>query len=100
MAPLIFHAASDGGRPADESTIRQLLASAVTDPNVEIGDEAYSLLEQWKFQRSAQSGRCLEIIPQLRRSAVWDYSEVEGHSITSPLGMTTTCIPPAPAAQN
>jgi len=99
MEPIIFRAASDGGS-ADDSAIRQLLASAMADPNVEIGDQAYSLLEQWKFQRSAQAGHCLEIISQLRRSAVWDYSEVEGHSIRSPIGMTTTCIPPTPAAQN
>ncbi|MFL6437899.1 MAG: hypothetical protein ACJ71Q_09990 [Terriglobales bacterium] len=79
------------------SALRDLLTSAISDPNVVIGDRAFDSLQEWDFYRNVGPGHCLEVIPELRRSAVWDYNEVNGRSIRSPLGSSMSCLQPVPA---
>jgi hypothetical protein len=81
-------------------TLQELLASAIADPNVSIGDKAYGYLATWNFLRTAQPGHCLEVVAPMRKSAIWSYDESKDVQIGTPIGVSTTCIPPDPNAQN
>lgn len=69
-------------------TLHALLSAEMSDPNPVIGDQAFSFLTQWK---SLDPGQCLEIIPELRKTAVWDFAEVKGRTVNSPLTSSMTC---------
>jgi hypothetical protein len=95
---------SDGLPMLPDSVIRQLLSSAIDDPNLYIGDEAFDRREMFDFDRDAKPGACIQIVPALRKSAHWrpgqhDYSGrnelLPGHF---PLSSSTSCIP-APKPQ-
>jgi hypothetical protein len=75
------------------AAVRELLVSAISDPNVWIGDEAYKQLAMFDFYQSARRGDCIEIVPSVRRFARWTSREAKGVSIGSPLGGCFACIP-------
>jgi hypothetical protein len=94
---------SDGMPILPDSVIRRLLSSAIDDPNIYIGDQAFERREMFDFQRTGKSGECIQIVPALRKSAHWragehDYSGKHellpvGFALTS----TTSCIAPSPS---
>ena len=88
------------GSSALNSTFRELLASAMADPNVSIADRAYSELAIWDFYRTTGPGHCLEIVAPLRETAVWTYDESKDVHWGTPLGVRTACIPPNPNSGN
>jgi hypothetical protein len=90
---------SDGLPMLPDSVIRQLLSSAIGDPNLYIGDEAFDRREMFDFDRDAKPGACIQIVPALRKSAHWepgqhDYSgRNELLPVDFPLNSSTSCIP-------
>jgi len=90
---------SDGMPMLPDSAIRQLLSSAIDDPNLYIGDQAFERREMFDFNRHGRPGACVQIVPALRKSAHWlpgehDYSgRNELLPVDFPLSSTTGCIP-------
>jgi hypothetical protein len=87
------------GSSMDNDTLRDLLVSAISDPNVRIGDRAFEDLAVRDFYRNATPGQCLEVIAPLRRSAVWNYDESKNGFTGTPLGDSTSCNAPDPTSQ-
>ena len=77
------------------ATLQKLLELAISDPNVSIGDKAYNDLANWNFLRTAEPGHCLEMVPAMRKSAIWSHEESKDVKFGTPFGVSTTCLPPA-----
>lgn len=75
------------------AAVRELLVSAVSDPNVWIGDKAYRQLAMFDFYHAARPGECIEIVPSVRRSARWTAREAKAVSVGGPVGGSFDCIP-------
>jgi hypothetical protein len=87
------------GSSMDNDTLRDLLVSATSDPNVVIGDRAFADLAHRKFYQTSKPGQCLEVIAPVRRSAVWNYDESKNGFTGTPLGDSTSCNAPDPTSQ-
>jgi hypothetical protein len=89
----------DGMPILPDSTIRRLLSSAIDDPNLYIGDEAFARREMFDFNRAGRPAECIQIVPALRKSAHWrpgehDYSgRNELLPVGFPLSSSTSCLP-------
>jgi hypothetical protein len=75
---------------------RELLVAATSDPNLWIGDKAFTELALFDFYHSARAGECIEIVPAMRKSARWTAGEAKDASIGSPLGGTFACTAEPP----
>jgi hypothetical protein len=64
-----------------DTSVRELLVSALSDSNLEIADKAFGQLELFDFYNASGPGECIEIVPALRRSARWIAEEAKGSSI-------------------
>lgn len=61
-----------GGLPIlPDSRLRALLDEAVQDRNVELGDRAFQARETFDVERNGSPGDCFEIVPALRKAALW-----------------------------
>jgi hypothetical protein len=95
---------SDGLPILPDSAIRRLLSSAIDDPNLFIGDQAFDRREMFDFDREGKPGACIQVVPALRKSAHWlpgvhDYSGRNALlPVDFPLVSSTSCIP-VPNAQ-
>jgi hypothetical protein len=77
------------GLPAmSDSSVRELLASALTDPNLWIEDEAFRQIELFDFFHSAQQDECIVIFPSLRKFVRLPARELAGVSSTGTLACT------------
>lgn len=70
------------------STVRELLTSALSDPNLWIEDEAFRQIELFDFYHSVQPGECIVIFPSLRKSVRLPAGELEGVSSSGTLACT------------
>jgi hypothetical protein len=71
------------------SAVRELLVSALSDPNLWIADEAFRQLEMFDFFHSARSDECIVIFPTVRKSVHLTAEELKGMSISG----TVACTP-------
>jgi len=71
-----------------DSSVRELLASALTDPNLWIEDEAFRQIESFDFFHSAQPDECIVIFPSLRKFVRLPARELEGVASTGTLACT------------
>jgi len=81
----------DGLPILSDSMLRILLDEASQDRNVEVGDEAFRARELFDVYRNGSPGDCFEIVPWLRKAALWhgkhDLVPIES------LGYSYGCIP-------
>ena len=82
----------------NNETLRTLLNSAISDPNPFIGDQAFRIIVDEDPSQKLSPGQCREIIPELRKSAMWDYAEVKDRTVNSPLSSSMTCNASSPPA--
>jgi hypothetical protein len=71
--------------------LRAVLAKAMEDRNVAVGDEAFAILEQLDFHAQENVGYCIEIVPALRKSERYPKS-ADGRVIGGPLNGASSCL--------
>lgn len=70
------------------STVRELLVSVLSDPNLWIADEAFRQIELFDFFHRAQPDECIVIFPPLRKSVRLPARELEGVTSSGTLACT------------
>jgi hypothetical protein len=87
--PMGERKAGPNGLPTlSNSTVRKLLVSVLSDPNLWIADEAFRQIELFDFFHRAQPDECIVIFPPLRKSVRLPARELEGVTSSGTLACT------------
>jgi len=83
----------NGLTPLANSNVRDLWTTALSDPNLMVADRAFGQLEMYDFFRHSKSGECIEVVPELRKSARWTAAEAKNGIGMSGFTTLSVCIP-------
>jgi hypothetical protein len=83
----------NGLTPLANSSVRDLWVTALSDPNLMVADKAFGQREMYDFFRHSKSGECIEVVPELRKSARLTADEAKNGIGMSGLTSVSACIP-------